>query len=67
MIFSSINIQGSILSNDILCKIRSEQAGNQQGKNFHPDLTNAKLKDEIILAWQEAKGQWTILKVNSIA
>jgi hypothetical protein len=25
-------------------------------------LTNAKLKDEISLAWQDAKGQWLIYK-----
>ena len=62
MNFPSIDIQGSILSNDILGKIRSEQASHQQGKDFHNDFTNAKLKDEISFAWQEAKGQWTIFK-----
>jgi hypothetical protein len=62
MNFPSIDIQGSILSTDLLAKIRSEQATFQQGKDFHPDFTNAKLKDEISLAWQEAKGQWTIFK-----
>ena len=62
MNFPSIDIQGSILSTDLLAKIRSEQATFQQGKDFHPDYTNAKLKDEISLAWQEAKGQWTIFK-----
>jgi hypothetical protein len=62
MNFPSIDIQGSILSSDLLAKIRSEQATFQQGKDFNPDLTNAKLKDEISLAWQEAKGQWTIYK-----
>jgi hypothetical protein len=62
MNFPSIEIQGSILSTDLLAKIRSEQASFQQGKDFNPDLTNAKLKDEISLAWQEAKGQWTIYK-----
>lgn len=62
MNFPSIDIQGSILSTDLLAKIRSEQATFQQGKDFHPDLTNTKLKDEISLAWQEAKGQWTIYK-----
>jgi hypothetical protein len=62
MNFPSIDIQGSILSTDLLAKIRSEQATFQQGKDFNPDLTNAKLKDEISLAWQDAKGQWTIYK-----
>ncbi|AEE50662.1 Eco57I restriction-modification methylase domain-containing protein [Haliscomenobacter hydrossis] len=62
MNFPSIDIQGSILSTDLLGKIRSEQANFQQGKDFYPDFTNAKLKDEISLAWQEAKGQWAIYK-----
>jgi hypothetical protein len=62
MNFPSIDIQGSILSNDLLAKIRGEQAQFQQGKDFNSDFTNAKLKDDISLAWQEAKGQWTIYK-----
>jgi hypothetical protein len=62
MNFPSIDIQGSILSTDLLAKIRSEQATFQQGKDFYADLSNAKLKDEISLAWHEAKGQWTIYK-----
>jgi hypothetical protein len=62
MNFPSIDIQGSILSTDLLSKIRSEQATFQSGKDFRPDFTNAKLKDEISFAWQEAKGQWTIYK-----
>ncbi|MCF2518524.1 Eco57I restriction-modification methylase domain-containing protein [Dyadobacter sp. CY351] len=62
MNFPSIDIQGSILSTDLLAKIRGEQATFQQGKDFNADLTNAKLKDEISLAWQDAKGQWTIYK-----
>jgi hypothetical protein len=58
MIFPSIYIQGSILSTDSLAKIRREKGSFKQGKDFNPDLTNAKLKDEISLAWQDAKGQW---------
>ena len=50
MIFPSIDIQGSILSSDLLSKIRSEQANFQQGKDFLPEFNNAKLKDEISLA-----------------
>jgi hypothetical protein len=42
----------------LLAKIRCEQASFQQGKDFNPDLTNAKPKDEMSLAWQDAKGQW---------
>ena len=62
MNFPSIDIQGSILSTDLLAKIRGEQANFQQGKDFNSDFTNAKLKDDISLAWQEAKGQWSIYK-----
>jgi hypothetical protein len=62
MNFPSIDIQGSILSNDLLAKIRGEQASFQQGKDFNSDFNNPKLKDDISLAWQEAKGQWVIYK-----
>jgi len=62
MTFPSIDIQGSIISSDLPGKIRSEQATHQHGKDFVPGFTDARLKDEISLAWQEAKGQWTIFK-----
>lgn len=62
MNFPSIDIQGSIISADLLGKIRSEQAVFQQGKDFDKALNNAKLKDEISLAWQEIKGQWFIFQ-----
>lgn len=55
MTFPSIDIQGSIISSDLLCKIRSEQATHQHGKDFQPGFTDAKLKDEISLAWQEGQ------------
>ena len=62
MNFPSIDIQGSIISADLLAKIRSEQATFQQGKDFSKDYTNAKLKDEISSAWQDTKGQWNIFQ-----
>lgn len=62
MNFPSIDIQGSIISSDLLGKIRSEQTNFQQGKDFNKDLSNAKLKDEISSVWQDAKGQWTIFQ-----
>jgi len=62
MNFPSIEIQGSIISTEILSKIRSEQSTYQQGKDFNKDFTNSKLKDEISFAWQEAKGQWIIFQ-----
>jgi type I restriction-modification system DNA methylase subunit len=60
MNFSSIDIQGSILSAEQLGKIRAEQATFQQGKDFNPAYNNSKVKDEISLAWQDTKAQWTI-------
>ena len=66
MNFPSIDIQGSIISSDLLGNIRSEQANFQQGKDFNKDFTNAKLKDDISSAWQDAKGQWTIFQ-NKLA
>ena len=62
MNFPSIDIQGSIISAELLGKIRSEQATFQQGKDFKKDFTNAKLKDEISSAWHHAKGQWAIFQ-----
>lgn len=62
MNFPSIDIQGSILSTDLLGRIRSEQALYQQGKDFKPNFSNSALKDEISFAWQEVRGQWTIYK-----
>ncbi|MBK8884608.1 MAG: restriction endonuclease, partial [Bacteroidales bacterium] len=62
MNFPSIDIQGSIISSDLLGRIRSEQASFQQGKDFSKEFTNAKLKDEISSAWQDAKGQWIIFQ-----
>jgi|JFJP01.1.fsa_nt_gi hypothetical protein len=62
MNFPSIEIQGSIISADLFGKIRSEQASFQQGKDFNKDFTNARLKDEISAAWQDAKGQWAIFR-----
>jgi hypothetical protein len=62
MNFPSIDIQGSIISTDLLGKIRTEQANYQKGKDFNKELTDAKLKDEISFAWQDAKGQWSIFQ-----
>lgn len=62
MNFPSIDIQGSIISAELLGKIRSEQASFQLGKDFAPGLSNAKLKEEISLAWQDARAQWQIFK-----
>nr|MBP7497852.1 restriction endonuclease [Bacteroidales bacterium] len=62
MNFPSIDIQGSVISAELLGKIRSEQVAFQQGRDFNQDFNNLKLKDEISLVWQEAKSQWSIFK-----
>lgn len=62
MNFPSIDIQGSIISSDLLGQIRTEQANFQQGKDFDKEYTNTKLKDEISSTWQDAKGQWIIFQ-----
>jgi hypothetical protein len=60
MIFPSIDIQGSILSADLLSKIRAEQANFQMDANFNAAYKKGQVKDEISLAWQDTKAQWTI-------
>jgi hypothetical protein len=63
MTFPSIDIQGSIISSDLPGKIRMEQATHQHGKDFVPGFTDARLKDEISLAWQP-RGNGPFLKAN---
>jgi hypothetical protein len=60
MNFPSIDIQGSILSGELLGKIRAEQASFQQDKDFDATFKKGQIKDEISLAWQDTKAQWTI-------
>ena len=60
MNFPSIDIQGSILSAELLSKIRAEQANFQLDANFNPGYKKGQVKDEISLAWQDTKAQWTI-------
>jgi hypothetical protein len=60
MNFPSIDIQGSILSADLLSKIRAEQANFQLDANFNAAYKKGQVKDEISLAWQDTKAQWTI-------
>ena len=60
MNFPSIDIQGSILSAELLSKIRAEQANFQLDANFNSAYKKGQVKDEISLAWQDSKAQWTI-------
>ena len=47
MNFPSIDIQGSILSAELLSKIRAEQANFQLDANFNAAYKKGQVKDEI--------------------
>ncbi|MGE4346136.1 MAG: DNA methyltransferase [Flavobacteriaceae bacterium] len=62
MSFSSINIQGNIVSSEILDKIRSEEKYKfQQPEAFGLSRT-ASLRDEIGLAWSVMRTHWQAYK-----
>lgn len=57
MNFSSINIQGNIISSDILAKIRNEDLRYQKPADFGLDR-NTTIRDEIGIAWGAAQAHW---------
>ena len=59
MKFTTIRIEGSILSPDILDKIEQGELGGQRSEDFHFD-SNIKVKDEIIRAWADAHDLWRV-------
>jgi hypothetical protein len=62
MKFSSIRIEGSILSPDLLEKISlGDNVPYQKGADFG-FTASAKVKDEIAIAWADAQGLWGIFK-----
>ncbi|HDY88297.1 MAG TPA: restriction endonuclease [bacterium] len=61
MKFSTIRIEGAILSADILDKIEEGELGGQSPKDFGFD-SGVKVKDEIARAWADAQDQWRIFK-----
>ena len=61
MKYSTIRIEGSILSADILDKIEQGDIGGQSPKDFGFD-THIKVKDEIAKAWADAHALWQIFK-----
>src|SRR4030042_6499556 len=61
MKFSTIRIEGAILSADILDKIEQGELGGQLSKDFGFDI-NVKVKDEIVRAWADAQDLWRIFK-----
>lgn len=61
MKFSTIRIEGAILSADILDKIEQAELGGQLAKDFG-FAPNVKVKDEIVRAWADAQDLWRIFK-----
>ncbi|MBL7113792.1 MAG: restriction endonuclease, partial [Bacteroidales bacterium] len=61
MKYTTIRIEGVILSADILDKIEQGDIGGQLARDFGPD-TKIKVKDEIARAWADAQDLWRIFK-----
>jgi len=61
MKFTTIRIEGAILSADILDKIEQGELGGQLPKDFGFD-SGVKVKDEIVRAWADAQDLWRIFK-----
>lgn len=61
MTYASINIQGSIISSEILEKIRTEDIRYQTARDFNLDQTDS-VRDEISLAWSLALSHWNVFK-----
>jgi len=57
MNYSSISIQGNILSSEVLEKIRTEDIRYQNAKDFNLE-PHASVRDEISLAWSLALSHW---------
>ncbi len=57
MKYSAINIQGNILTSEILEKIRREDIRHQKPLDFNLD-PNTTVRDEISLAWSMATSNW---------
>jgi hypothetical protein len=61
MKYTTIRIEGAILSADILDKIEQSELGGQAAKDFGFD-PRVKVKDEIARAWADAQYLWRIFK-----
>lgn len=62
MSFSSINIQGNIISSETLDKIRSEEKFKHQTPEAFGLARSASLRDEIGLSWSILRIQWKAFK-----
>jgi hypothetical protein len=63
MEYSSINIQGNIVSSEILDKIRNEDIKYQQPADFGLDRKTS-VRDEIGLAWAATRAHYTAFKMR---
>jgi hypothetical protein len=61
MTFTSILIQGNILSTEVLDKIRTEDIRFQTPKDFRL-APNTTVRDEISIAWSLATSHWEVFK-----
>jgi hypothetical protein len=63
MNFPSINIQGNIVSGEILDKLVSEDIKYQTSVDFGL-IKGTKVRDEVGLAWASARGYWQAFKLR---
>lgn len=63
MDYPSINIQGNIISSEILDKIRNEDIKYQQAGDFGLDRKTS-VRDEIGIAWSVARAHWSAFKIR---
>jgi type I restriction-modification system DNA methylase subunit len=63
MIYSSISIQGNIITSEILEKIRIDDIRFQKNTDFGL-ASNATLRDEINMAWTLAQSNWQAFKTK---
>ena len=61
MKYTTIRIEGAILSADILDKIEQGEIGGQASRDFGFE-SKVKVKDEIARAWADAQGLWQVFK-----
>jgi len=63
MNYSAIDIQGNIVSSEILEKIRTEDTKFQQASDFGLEK-KVSVRDEIGLAWAAARAHWTAFQLR---
>ena len=62
MKYASINIQGNIISSEILDKIRSDEKFKHQSPEAFGLSRSASLRDEIGLSWSILRTHWQAYK-----